>query len=95
MVQVTGEKNEAFLYDTSNASPVFIKYLGERVEKVRFSGGKNGKPVKILVEFSDNNFALFNNDGDSLDVDTPHDAPPLPESPPPTDAPPADSENTH
>lgn len=87
MVQLHGPRAEAFLYDASGAQPAFLKYLGQGVDKVRFSGGEPGKPLQILLDFKDGSFALFSADGDPMDS-----APPgLPGRPPspPTDIPPA------
>jgi hypothetical protein len=42
MVQVVGSNAEAYLYDTSSTQPMYMKYLGKNVEKVRFAGGANG-----------------------------------------------------
>jgi hypothetical protein len=67
MVQIYGDRSEAFLYDTSSKQPVYLKYLGKNVDKVRYSGGKDGKPMRILVEFKDGSFALTSENGDPLD----------------------------
>jgi len=96
MVQVSGDRSEAFLYDNTGSEPTFLRYLGRGVVKARFSGGAGGKPLRILLDFSDGNFAIFDADGQPLD--TPESvqtqelpaAPPAAPSPPPGDgAPPA------
>ena len=43
--------------------PVLLKYLGQGVQKVRFSGGTAETPAQILLEFLDGNFALYDSDG--------------------------------
>jgi hypothetical protein len=77
-VQIHGPQSEAFLYDQSGKEPVYMGYLGKNVEKVRFSGGKDGKPVRILIDFRNGDFALFSADGEPLDLQPP----PVPEESP-------------
>ncbi len=67
MVQITPD-GEAFLYDKSGPEPAFMKYLGKGVAKARFSGGKNGAPLQILLDFKDGTFALFDKDGGPRDA---------------------------
>ena len=80
---------EAFLYDTSSGQPMFMKYLGQGVKKFVFSGGGTyGKPSRgFSLDFTDGNFALYNEDGDSLDAAAPDatagDDAALPTAPPP------------
>lgn len=88
MVQIFGSRDEAFLYDTSSSNPVFIKYLGSGVDKVRYSGGKEGHPLKILLDYHDGTFALFTDAGDPVDAAPVESIPPIPESPPPASPPP-------
>jgi hypothetical protein len=64
MVQL-GSDGQAFLYDKTKTPPAFIKYLGQGVTNVRFSGGTAGATLQILVEYGDNTFALFDADGNS------------------------------
>jgi hypothetical protein len=69
MVQVAGPRAEAFLYDlSSGAEPVFMKYLGRNIQKVRFSGGTDQKPLRILLDQEDGSFALYTRDGDLMDT---------------------------
>jgi hypothetical protein len=65
------------------------------VDRVRFSGGTDGRPLKILVDFKNGDFSLFSSEGEPLDLtppDVPSDAsdsgnaPDAPPSPP-TDIP--------
>jgi hypothetical protein len=94
MVQM-GANGQAFLYDKTKTPPMFMKYLGSGVSQVRFSGGSAGTPSQIMVEYSDNTFALFDADGNSQSsaVQTEGSTtPPPPETPdsippPPTSAP--------
>ena len=94
-VQVFGAEDQAFLYDKTTTPPTFMKYLGQGVSQVRFSGGTAGAPLQVLVEFKDDSFALFDGDGNSqsaavLSTEA-QTAPPadVPDSvpPPPTSAP--------
>ena len=68
MVQIFGEANEAFLYDQSSGKPVFLRYLGQDVDKVRFSGGTSGRALQILLDFKDGSFAMFDADGNTLEA---------------------------
>ena len=93
MAQVFGSDSQAFLYDKTATPPVFLKYLGQGVSKVRFSGGTAGTPLQVLVEYKDNTFALFDEDGNSQSsavksAETKN-TPPIPDSvpPPPNSAP--------
>jgi hypothetical protein len=94
MVQVFGAEGQAFLYDKTAAPPTFMKYLGAGVSQVRFSAGAGGA-TQILVEYKDNTFALFDQNGNSQSSavkaeDSKAPAPPeAPDSipPPPTSAP--------
>jgi hypothetical protein len=64
MVQIVGPSSEAFLYDTSSGKPVFMKYLAKDVQRARFDGGQNGKPLQILVDYKTNSdFTLFDSEG--------------------------------
>jgi hypothetical protein len=63
MVQVVGPQAEAFLYDTSSGKSVFLMYLTRDVAKVRFEGGQNNAPLRILVDFKNDSFAWFDADG--------------------------------
>lgn len=67
MVQVFGPRSEAFLYDKTVQPAAFMGFLGHDVAKVRFAGGKDGKPLKVLVDFNDGGFALFSGDGKKLE----------------------------
>ena len=94
MVQI-GDDGQAFLYDKTATPPTFMKYLGQGVTQVRFSGGTAGTPAQILVEYKDNTFALFDEDGSSQSsaVQTEESTTPAPPEnpdsipPPPTSAP--------
>jgi hypothetical protein len=92
MVQIFGDREDAFLYSTSGDAPVYLAHLGQGVAKVRFRGGTGGTPLKILVDFKDGNFAFFDADGGPLDSPAisaddmpgppPSEIPPAPEDPP-------------
>jgi hypothetical protein len=90
MVQVFGEDGQAFLYDKTASPPTFMKYLGAGVSRVRFSGGTAAAPSKILVEYKDNTFALFDMDGnsESSEVKTEGATTPAPPEPPESIPPP-------
>jgi hypothetical protein len=66
LVQIVGSDAGAFLFNESSSPPVFMKFLGENAEKVRFSGGKTGTSSQILVDYADGTFALFDGDGNSM-----------------------------
>ena len=95
MVQIVGIQSDAFLYDrTGGDQPSYMKYLGPNVAKVRFSGGKEGKALQILLDYKDGSFAVFDAEGNSpqsvptsaSELPGPPPAatpPPMPDSPPP------------
>lgn len=64
MVQIAGDAGEAFLYDTSGSQPVFLKVLGKKVTQARYSGGTNGQPLEILLDFEDGHYERFRASGD-------------------------------
>ncbi len=74
MVQIHGPQAEAFLYDRSGDQAQYLAYLGKNVERVRFSGGTDGRPVRILVDFKNGDFTLFSSEGEPVDL-TPPDVP--------------------
>jgi hypothetical protein len=67
MVQISGARGEAFLYDTTGKEPAFLSYLGEGVEKARFSGGAKREPLRILLDLKDGSFTLLDADGKPLE----------------------------
>lgn len=93
MAQVFGAESQAFLYDKTTSPPTFMRYLGQGVTRVRFSGA--GASLQVLVEYGDGTFALFDANGNSRAADVKADEskampPPEPPSfipPPPTSAP--------
>ena len=66
LVQIFGDDEQAFLYDKTASPPAFMKYLGQGVSQVRYSGGTADAPLRILVEYKDDTFAVFDADGNSL-----------------------------
>lgn len=62
MVQINGPDGGAFLFDQTKTPPSLIKHLGDHAEKVLFAGSAKG-PSKILVEFSDGSFKVFDESG--------------------------------
>lgn len=90
-VQLTGAASEAFLYDSSGPSPVFLRFLGRGVERVRFSGGAGGVPLRILLDFKDGTFVFADEDGRAVGPDGGASAPApedLPGPPPSLPSPP-------
>jgi hypothetical protein len=88
-IQVSGPRSEAFLYDNSSGTPAFLKYIGPEVASVKFSGGA-GRPLEILANYKDGNFALFDASGNTIEAPaTQSDVPagaasgPTPSAPPP------------
>ncbi|MBI3299977.1 MAG: hypothetical protein HYZ75_17570 [Elusimicrobia bacterium] len=66
LVQVLGERNEAFLYDNTGDEPAFKAYLTEGAETVQFSG-TGGADLQILVTVAADgvkSFKLFNGEGE-------------------------------
>lgn len=91
LVEVTGERDDAFLYDNSGTHPVYLKTLASGVERVRFSGGAGGRPLRILLDLKDGTFELFDESGRPLDEgkrEPPAKVPPPPPGDPPKIPPP-------
>lgn len=63
-----GTNGDAFLYDTSGGKPAFMRSLGRGAKNVRYSGGKDGKALTILLDYADGSFALFDAQGLALDA---------------------------
>ncbi len=84
LVEVAGTENAAFLYDRTSGKPVYMSYLGRDVAKVRFTGGAGEQPLRILLDFKDGAFAVFDADGKSVQPEEAVSAPPLPASLPPS-----------
>jgi hypothetical protein len=54
------------------------------VKAVRFSGGASGQPLRILLDFEDGRFALFDKDGKPVDGSAAEvQPPPVAPAPPP------------
>jgi hypothetical protein len=94
MVQIYGDRREAFLYDeTGGAEPRFLAYLAAGVTRVRFSQPPPGQPFDIMVMLNDGTFALFDASGKPELQPTSAGAPPADDAapsdipPPPTSAP--------
>lgn len=68
LVQIAGDEDEAFLYDTTSKQPVFMKVLGKGVSNARISGGADGTLMQILINFQDGRFALYNSAGEPARV---------------------------
>ncbi|MBI5883682.1 MAG: hypothetical protein HZB91_11335 [Elusimicrobia bacterium] len=71
LVQVYGERQEAFLYaldvsEDEDAEPVFLAYLAGDVSEVRFSNTEDGSPLRILCLLKDGTFALFDAEGQAV-----------------------------
>ena len=61
MVQIFGERREAFLYDRSNAQlPRFVAFLGGDTTSAEFS---SALPLQVLVKRSDGGLAVFDGSG--------------------------------
>lgn len=63
LVQISGSANGAFLFDNSKTPPALIKHLGDGAEQVRFSGAGPKTAAKILVDYQDGTFVLYDEDG--------------------------------
>ena len=68
MVQLSGNDNEAFLFDTTGTNPTLIKYLGNNVTDVAYSTSFSNKALQILLKYQDGSFALFDANGNSLNT---------------------------
>lgn len=57
---------DAFLYDVSGQNLFKPVFLGSNVTSVKFSNTGNGKPLQVMLLFSDGSFGLFDNQGNSI-----------------------------
>jgi hypothetical protein len=57
---------DAFLYDVSGQNLFKPVYLGTNVTSVKFSNTSNGKPLQVMLLFSDGSFGLFDSQGNSI-----------------------------
>lgn len=85
VVEVTGADAQAVLYEKSDGSLVYLRFLGKGAQRARFSSPSPGSRATVLLEFRDGTFALFDEDGRRLDAA----ATPAPENAPPKDKIPA------
>jgi hypothetical protein len=66
LVQIYGERREAFLYDqTGGGEPRFLAFLASGVKRVRFSEPQKGEPFEIMVVLNDGTFDVFDQNGKS------------------------------
>jgi len=91
MIQVFGDRDDAFLYDVTGAQPKFLAYLAANVSSARFTGGASGKALTLLLDFKDGTFAVFDENGQSL-TGTPEPAQPVKAAPAPAVPQPESSE---
>lgn len=70
LVQVAGPTSDAFLYDVEGSSGAarYVKRLASDVESARFSGGRDGAPLRILLVLREGGFALFDRNGKPVDA---------------------------
>ena len=92
MVQIIGPDGAAYLYDKTTADPSYLKFLAKNVDKVKFTGASAETPTRLLLEFKDGTFALYDADGNPLSAEPAGAAQPPPDAPesippPPTAAP--------
>jgi hypothetical protein len=57
---------DAFLYDVSGQNSFKPVFLGSNVTSVKFSNTSNGKPLQVMLLFSDGTFGLFDDQGNSV-----------------------------
>jgi hypothetical protein len=70
LVQVAGSGRQAVLYDkTDGGVPSYVEFLANGVADVKFSGGKDGRTSRILLDFADGTFALFDAEGNPIDAE--------------------------
>jgi hypothetical protein len=63
-VKVVG--TDAFLYDASGQNAFKPLFLGSNVTGVKLSNTNNGKPLQIMLLYSDGSFGVFDAQGNSL-----------------------------
>jgi len=63
-VKVVGA--DAFLYDVSGQNAFKPVYLGTNVTSAKFSNTSTGKPLQVMLLFSDGSFELFDDQGNSV-----------------------------
>jgi len=62
-VKITGQGEDAFLFDTATPPAFQPVYLASDVANVIFSNSKNGQPTRIAVTLADGSFDLFDDQG--------------------------------
>jgi len=91
LVKVMGAQHDAFLYEKTEGVPVLLRYLGGDVAQARFTKGSDGKGLKVLLDFKDGSFAVYDSGGNPVDApnislkDEPPGPPPEALPPPPSD----------
>jgi len=63
MVKVTGNSEDAFLYDTTDNPSFQPIYLASGVKDVKLSNPGNGRPLQIMLTLNDGSFDLFDDQG--------------------------------
>jgi hypothetical protein len=80
MVQIFGDRNEAFLYERyAGEEPQFLSFLGRDIARVQFSDTEDPAQLQILLHFKNGTFSVLDNRGASYQAPSPA-----------TSAPPAD-----
>lgn len=67
-VQLIGDRSQAFLYKNDGGKYTFLRYLADNVKDVRYSGGINNRPLRILLDYEDGTFALYDEKGEPVEV---------------------------
>ncbi len=64
-VKVSGDSQDAFLFDTANPPTFDPVYLASGVQSVMFSDPSNGRPLEIVLRLNDGSFDMFDSYGNS------------------------------
>jgi len=77
MIQIFGDRNEAFLYERyAGEEPQFLAFLGQDVVRVQFSNTTEPAQLQILLHFKNGTFAVLDSRGANYQAPSSAGAPP-------------------
>ncbi|HUO57489.1 MAG TPA: hypothetical protein VMV05_04865 [bacterium] len=70
-IEVVGESQDAFLYDTAVPPAFSPVYLASGVQGVQFSDTRLGRPLEVILTLNDGSFDLFDGYGNAYNPEEP------------------------